>query len=857
MFFSETMMQQIKQNYIKVLPFLQDKENIITTNMEKLDGNHRVAMEYVYSSLPLSDIADYEFTLLYSFVKHAFMVAETMEWMKQIPESYFLHYVLHPRINSEDMSEHRELFYNMLYKRVKNMSMKEAVLEVNNWCLEQATYQSTDYRTASPLTVTTRGTARCGEESTLMVAALRSIGIPARQIYVPYWSHCDDQHAWVETWCDGKWYFTGACEPEPVFNRGWFTVPASRAMLVHSTLFSSVGMEQEEQISKEGAVTYLNHLKRYTKNSISLTIKVIDKDDHEVRDALVQFEIVNYGGFVRNCTCKTDRKGRVQITTGAGGLKVTVMKEGKTTVKFIHTKSENDNEILIVFDEREDKKEEIDRVIKEAWQDFSLEAPASNEPENMIPSAEDIRKQEQKNEKSSEIRVKRIESYYDEGFVNQFKRYPGITNALNEAKGNFNELRNFIDKEIQGADLYLKSKLLETLSKKDYADVKADTLEEHLTHALSYRDGMNEDIFVQFVLAPRVVRETLTPYRQFIEQYFTKEEKEDYKHNPMKLWEHIKETIHYYPEMEYTTIITTPKGALRLKAASPVSRKILFVAILRTLGIPAKLLPADESVWYRKGGRFIEVEEQAKNRSILMVKTNLATMPVYEEQWSLGRLNENGTYDKLSLWKTQWVDNTWTCNLAAGNYQLVTISRLTDGSVLGKYFTFSLTWGEERTIDLIFNNLSKKEMLTQLKIPDFVLEDKIESSIKASELCDGQPHIFVWLETGKEPTEHILNEMFENKEGLFKTKVSISFCLETLEDVKDKTLQKALSVLPNAKVYSVRDVETCKAIANIAEVNAEILPLVLVIDGNMQCVYAASGYQVGTASMLIKIIGLI
>ena len=72
-------------------------------------------------------------------------------------------------------------------------------------------------------------TDACGEESVFLVNALRSVGIPARQVYVPRWSHCDDNHAWVELWCDGKWYFTGACEPLMILNKGWFTNASSRA----------------------------------------------------------------------------------------------------------------------------------------------------------------------------------------------------------------------------------------------------------------------------------------------------------------------------------------------------------------------------------------------------------------------------------------------------------------------------------------------------------------------------------------------------------------------------------------------------------------------------------------------------
>ena len=61
---------------------------------------------------------------------------------------------------------------------------KDAAIEVNYWCAEEATYHSGDDRTLPALTVYRRGYGRCGEESVFLVNALRSVGIPARQVYV-------------------------------------------------------------------------------------------------------------------------------------------------------------------------------------------------------------------------------------------------------------------------------------------------------------------------------------------------------------------------------------------------------------------------------------------------------------------------------------------------------------------------------------------------------------------------------------------------------------------------------------------------------------------------------------------------
>ena len=74
-------------------------------------------------------------------------------------------------------------------------------------------------------------------------------------------AHCDDNHAWVEVWAEGRWYFLGACEPEEVLNKGWFSHASSRALLVHSRNFSDfTGEEAEECIGREGVTLSLIHI---------------------------------------------------------------------------------------------------------------------------------------------------------------------------------------------------------------------------------------------------------------------------------------------------------------------------------------------------------------------------------------------------------------------------------------------------------------------------------------------------------------------------------------------------------------------------------------------------------------------
>ena len=115
--------------------------------------------------------------------------------------------------------------------------MKEAALEINHWCHEKANYRGTDSRTSAPMGTISKTFGRCGEESTFTVTAMRTAGIPARQVYTPRWAHTDDNHAWVEVWINGKWHFMGACEPDTNLDRGWFSEPSQRTMLIHTRTY--------------------------------------------------------------------------------------------------------------------------------------------------------------------------------------------------------------------------------------------------------------------------------------------------------------------------------------------------------------------------------------------------------------------------------------------------------------------------------------------------------------------------------------------------------------------------------------------------------------------------------------------
>ena len=83
-----------------------------------------------------------------------------------------------------------------------------------------------------------------------------------------------------------------------------------------------------------------------------------------------------------------------------------------------------------------------------------------------------------------------------------------------------------------------------------------------------------------------------TPIR--ILDFFTEEEKAAFRKDPRSVWEYINKEIAFNPDIEYGQIVTRPVGALTVKNGNQRSKKILFVAVSRALGIVSRVNPGPQ-----------------------------------------------------------------------------------------------------------------------------------------------------------------------------------------------------------------------------------------------------------------------
>ncbi|MDR1726003.1 MAG: hypothetical protein LBR28_06410, partial [Bacteroidales bacterium] len=108
-------------------------------------------IKFLYDYMPLSDLADYDQNFFLAQVRTSINARKFFKWGNTIPEEIFLHFVLPIRVNNENLDTARQVFFGMLKERIKDMTMYDAIKEVNHFAHEHVNYRASDGRTSSPL----------------------------------------------------------------------------------------------------------------------------------------------------------------------------------------------------------------------------------------------------------------------------------------------------------------------------------------------------------------------------------------------------------------------------------------------------------------------------------------------------------------------------------------------------------------------------------------------------------------------------------------------------------------------------------------------------------------------------------
>lgn len=584
--------------------------------VDTLDIERREAMEFLYAYMPYSDLANYEPEFFLKQVNYAFRAREEFPWGESVPEDVFRHFVLVTRVNDENLDSAREVFFNELKPRLEGLSMKEAVLEVNHWCHEKVAYRSSDSRTCGPLATMRTGLGRCGEESTFAVTALRAVGIPARQCYTPRWAHCDDRHAWVEVWVDGEWHYIGACEPEADLDMGWFSVAATRAMMVHTKVFGRYHGD-EEVVCRTPLYTELNLLSHYVRTR-RVTAVALSPDGKPLKNVIVRFKLYNYSEFFTLSETVTNDKGEASMTTGYGDLLVWVT-DGKDRYGYAKLDVRKSDKVKVYMNRTSADMyvEQIMMVPPEADS-----ACIKHLPQNLLDANADrmAREDSMRNAYiSTFVNAATLDQWID---VNENLSRAQALELMTIAEGNYFELAKFINTHTTYCEgLYLYD-YLKSYSDKDLRELSAEMLEHHLTF---YDGTVPEDVYKKGIMPARISNEMITEWRdlgEFVEPA-------------------VDDTGNYY------SCPMSPEGVARMKVADRHSRNIYYVAAMRANGTPAYLDQATGSIRVYLGEAWCTLARRDAGDKAKSIRMNIQTMgKSYYSDYTIQRF-ENGDFVTL------------------------------------------------------------------------------------------------------------------------------------------------------------------------------------------------------------------
>jgi len=225
-------------------------------------------MMFLLNSMPDIDLAEVDAEFMLNTIEQSERTKGAFVWAKFIPEHIYLQNVLPFRVTQEPLEDWKDFFYEKLYPIVKDTkTIEQAAIKVNYWCSEKIKFKQTERRDQGPFETYKSGYGRCEEMVIFFVAALRSVGIPAREAATPYWPHTDNNHAWTEIWTENGWKYTGAAEPKDSLNSAWFTKTVNKAALVYSYGMGNVDTNEEIYRKKE-KYTIINSTANYRTTGI-------------------------------------------------------------------------------------------------------------------------------------------------------------------------------------------------------------------------------------------------------------------------------------------------------------------------------------------------------------------------------------------------------------------------------------------------------------------------------------------------------------------------------------------------------------------------------------------------------------
>ena len=284
------------------------------------------------------------------------------------------------------------------------------------------------------------------------------------------------------------------------------------------------------------------------------------------------------------------------------------------------------------------------------------------------------------------------------------------------------------------------------------------------------------------------------------------------------------------------------------KLSVGVPGKSNAVLISETLGIPARLHPAGGAAEYALDGQFFSPEAGRTAYARLQLQKQPG------ETWQPGAdfglsAFENGAWQPMAV-PGQWDGARLTLSLSPGVYRVITDSRLPNGDLHAMRMELRLEAEQEACVQLQKQAVSLAEQAVDFTLADFQAEAPDGHQAAAAELTRTQS-LLMWLEEGREPPEHLLNELLSSRAQLARLPLRLIFFLRGGQALQHAKQQAAHAALARAEVWFTAD--SAEPAARSAYVEPDRLPLLLLCSGPRRVRYACAGYRIGSGDTALAV----
>ena len=320
----------------------------------------------------------------------------------------------------------------------------------------------------------------------------------------------------------------------------------------------------------------------------------------------------------------------------------------------------------------------------------------------------------------------------------------------------------------------------------------------------------------------------------------------------------------------------TPEGVWKARVADSYSRDIFFVAVARSLGIPAWIDEVTGAVCYQdltssptlKNGTTYQVDFSAGQTEMVPLMGHLTASftptkhtdnPKYYSHFTLSRC-ENGV---LRLQSYDENDASWSSllraplQMPAGYYVMVTGTRLASGGVLAHINAFNveadrttkiaLTMRESEDQIQVIGNFNSESLFTPLA------EGKVEADpVTLLSACGRGYFVVGVLGVGQEPTNHALKDIAKLNKDLEQWGRKMVLLFPDVEKYA-KFRPQDFPELPSTVVYGIDSHGIgAQIVENMKLKHKDSLPVFIIADTFNRVVFVSQGYTIGLGEQLMR-----